>query len=119
MTVAMTTDLRARRHVITWSVRVRRPHEEEWTKARAVNLSVTGILLKAAGPYDLGENLEVEIDCFVRPEINTLVRAAGEVIRIERPRRGQPRVAIQFDNEGASIFADAPHESNPDPKSNE
>ncbi len=117
MTVTLSGQ-RARRHAITWRVRVRRPQEDGWNTARAVNLSVSGILLKATQLYLVGEHLELEIDCRVRPEINTILRAAGEVVRIDRHRRGPGRLAIHFNTDGATIFSDAsPLEGLPDARS--
>ena len=74
-------------------------HDAEWSVARAVNLSVSGILLKTARGYRLGECLEWEIDCLVRREMTTILRGIGEVVRTDR----RAFTAIRFDASGASI----------------
>jgi hypothetical protein len=89
---------RAPRYAITWQVRVRRVHDSTWDLAKGVNLSVTGALLRLNRSYRIGECLEFEIDCFVRPEIKTMLRGVGEVVRSDGT--GQHRAAIHFDIDG-------------------
>ena len=92
---------RARRHAISWGVRVRRVDEAEWNVAKAVNLSVTGILLRMPPRYRVGDCLEWEIDCLFKQDMTTILRGIGEVVR-EDNNRGE-LIAIRFDARGASI----------------
>lgn len=99
----MTRSQRARRYAITWRVRLRRINERSWSIARAVNLSVSGILLQVAQCYRVGEQIEVEIDCLIRPEIKTILRAVGQVVRVAPEAGRRSRLAIHFDVNGAVI----------------
>jgi hypothetical protein len=71
--------------------------------ARAVNLSVSGILLQMPRRHRIGERLECEIDCLVRRERKTVLRGVGEVVRNGNSRR--TLAAIHFDMNGASIVS--------------
>ena len=71
--------------------------------ARAVNLSVSGILLQMPRPHRIGERLECEIDCLVRRERRTVLRGVGEVVRNGNNRR--TLAAVHFDMNGASIVS--------------
>jgi hypothetical protein len=92
---------RAKRYAISWPVRIRRVQDSEWNIAKAVNLSVSGILLQMPRRYRIGECLEWEIDCFVKPGMKTMLHGAGEVVRNGSSRRAL--AAIHFDMNGASI----------------
>ena len=92
---------RAKRYAISWSVRIRRVEDSTWNVAKAVNLSVSGILLQMPRRYRIGECLEWEIDCLVNPGVKTMLHGAGEVVRNGSSRRAL--AAIHFDTNGASI----------------
>jgi len=94
---------RATRYAISWRVRVRRADDARWNVARAVNLSVSGILLQMPRPHRIGECLECEIDCLVRRGRKTVLRGVGEVVRNGNSRR--TLAAIHFDVNGASIVS--------------
>jgi hypothetical protein len=94
---------RATRYAISWRVRVRRVDDARWNMARAVNLSVSGILLHMPRRPRIGERLECEIDCFVRPGRKTVIRGVGEVVRNSNSRR--TLAAVHFDVDGASIVS--------------
>ena len=92
---------RAKRYAISWPVRIRRVRDSKWNVAKAVNLSVSGILLQMPRRYRIGECLEWEIDCLVNPGMKTVLRGAGKVVRNGSSRRAL--AAIHFDTNGASI----------------
>lgn len=94
---------RATRYAISWRVRVRRVDDSRWNVARAVNLSVSGILLHMPQPHRIGERLEWEIDCLVRRGRKTVLRGIGQVVRNGNSRR--TLAAIHFDVNGASIVS--------------
>jgi hypothetical protein len=93
---------RAQRYGVTWPVRVRRVNETNWHAGRSVNLSVTGILLQMARRYHVGECLELEIEFLAHPELKTIIRGVGHVVREDRTFCGG--AAIQFDVNGAPSF---------------
>jgi hypothetical protein len=65
---------------------------------------MTGILLTMARPlYRIGDVVEWEIDCIIRPGVKTILRGFGEVVR--HARGGF--IAIQFDTDGAAIVRSA------------
>jgi hypothetical protein len=94
---------RATRYAISWSVRVRRVDDSSWSVAKGVNLSVSGILVEMPRAHRIGERIECEIDCLVRPGRKTILRGVGEVVRNGNSRR--TLAAIQFDVNGASIVS--------------
>lgn len=87
---------RAQRFGVSWPVRVRRLHENDWHAGRSINLSVTGILLDTGTRYKVGERVEVEIDFQVHPNSKTIIRGAGQVVREDR-HLTTLGAAIQFD----------------------
>jgi hypothetical protein len=94
---------RATRYAVSWRVRVRRVDDSKWNVARAVNLSVSGILLQLPQRHRVGERLECEIDCRVRPEMKTMLRGVGEIVRHGKSRHAL--AAIHFDVDGASLVS--------------
>ena len=94
---------RATRYAISWRVRVRRVDDSRWTVARGINLSVSGILLHMPRPTRIGERIECEIDCLIRPGKKTVLRGVGDVVRNGNRRRTV--AAIHFDVNGASIVS--------------
>jgi hypothetical protein len=94
---------RATRYAISWGVKVRRIDDARWSMARGVNLSVSGILVHMPRAHRIGERIEGEIDCVVRPGRKTVLRGVGEVVRNGNNRR--TLAAIHFDVNGASIVS--------------
>jgi hypothetical protein len=86
---------------VDWPVRARRLDEQTWRDAQSVNLSVTGILLQAPHRFHVGERLELEIEFLVHPEMKTIVRGVGVVVREDRASSW--RAAIRFDADGVPM----------------
>ena len=89
---------RAQRYAVNWPVRVRRISGTKWHSGRSLNLSVTGILLETGRRYNIGDRVEVEIHFLAHPDMKTVIRGAGYVVRQDRLARG---AAIQFDADSA------------------
>jgi hypothetical protein len=86
---------RASRHYVKWPARVRLITESKWHTGRVLNLSVTGVLLQLERAYEIGEQVEVEIDFLAQPECKTVVTGVGHVVR---EHEGDPyTAAIHFD----------------------
>ena len=105
---------RAQRYAVNWPVRVRRLSGSRWHSGRSLNLSVTGILLETGRSYNIGDRVEVEIDFLAHPDMKTVIRGAGLVVRQERSARG---AAIHFDADSAYSMSAANLQPPPPAKS--
>lgn len=85
---------RAIRYGVNWPVRVRRVDDGAWHAGRALNLSVTGVLVQTKGRYRIGERVEVEIEFLSHPHAKTIVSGMGYIVRQNGSIPGS--AAIQF-----------------------
>jgi hypothetical protein len=83
-------------------VRVRSITGTKWHSGRSLNLSVSGILLETGRRYKIGDRVEVEIDFLAHPDMKTVIRGAGYVVRQDRAASGG--AAIQFDADSAQTI---------------
>jgi hypothetical protein len=105
---------RARRQQAAWPGRIRAKGQTKWRKARVINLSVTGVLLRVDHLFPLGECVEVEIDFLSQATSQTVVAGSGFVVRKHPPIPNS--TAVQFETE-CSIARRQGHEPAPsDPK---
>ena len=105
---------RAQRYAVNWPVRVRRLSGNRWHSGRSLNLSVTGILLETGRRYNIGDRVEVEIDFLAHPDMKTVIRGAGYVVRQDRTAHG---AAIHFDADSGYAIGATASLQNPAPKS--
>src|SRR5262245_15562735 len=78
------TPRRAKRYEVHWPARIRRNDAtSEWIDCRTVNLSVSGVLLRAQLELPIGERVEVEIDFRATVQSNEIISGTGEVVRHE------------------------------------
>ena len=89
---------RAQRYAVNWPVRIRRMTGTKWHAGRSVNLSVTGILLEVGTRYNVGDRVEVEIEFLAHPEMKTVIRGAGHVVRQVPSARGGAAIKFDVDN---------------------
>lgn len=72
---------RAQRYHVSWPARVRRGNEGEWHPCRTVNLSVSGVLLRTHREFEIGEQVEVEIEFLATVKAKSIIAGAGQVVR--------------------------------------
>ena len=99
--MAQTEVQRACRHDVDWPARVRRTDDTGWHVGQAVNLSVTGVLLRTEQPYQIGERVEVEIDFLseldATPEAKTVVAGIGLIVRTDNRIPGYAAVHFMLE----------------------
>ncbi len=74
---------RAQRYQVSWPARVRRSERDEWHPCRTVNLSVSGVLLRTHRDFEIGEQVEVEIEFLATVTSKSIIAGAGQVVRRE------------------------------------
>lgn len=75
---------RAQRYGVSWPVRIRRVEgDEPWHTCRTVNMSVSGALLRTYRQFQVGEDVEVEIEFLTGARSTSIVSGVGKVVREE------------------------------------
>jgi PilZ domain len=87
---------RGRRFPVAWPLQYRSLGAEAWLPARTVNMSISGVLFRAAQPSVLAEDLELRI-VMEAPDIDlpaTFIEMNGRVVRRDPTLEGA--VAVEF-----------------------
>src|SRR3989442_134442 len=93
----MVPERRGRRFPVTWPLQYRRPGSAAWLPARAVNMSISGVLFRATQPPAPAEDLELRILMDApagRGVPATVIEVGGRVVRRESSLDGA--VAVEF-----------------------
>jgi hypothetical protein len=84
-------------------VRFRAAGQDEWVEGVTCNISRTGILIQTAAK--LPSETPIEIAFMLRRKGDTPMQVNAEVVRVEEPTNGIPRIAARFAAQmGLEIF---------------
>jgi PilZ domain len=93
----MVPERRGRRFPVTWPLQYRRLGATTWLPARAVNMSISGVLFRTVEPPAPADDLELRI-VMEGPADRTLpatvVEVSGRVVRLDPRLEGA--VAVEF-----------------------
>jgi hypothetical protein len=101
--IGLSDSARAVRTNLSAPVRFRAAGEEEWQEGVTCNISRSGILFQSNAR--LPAEAPIEITFMLRRKGDTPVQVHAQVVRIEEPDNGIPRIAARFAAEmGLEVF---------------
>ena len=101
--IGFSDSARAARTSLSAPVRLRATGEDEWIEGTTCNISRSGILIEATSK--LPTETPIEITFMLRRKGDTPLQVNAEVVRVEEPNGGMPRIAARFAAQmGLEIF---------------
>ena len=101
--IGFSDSARAARSTLSAPVKVRAANQDEWIEGVTCNISRTGILIETNSK--LPADTPIEITFMLRRKGDTPVQIQAEVVRVEEPTGGMPRIAARFAAQmGLEIF---------------
>ena len=101
--IGFSDSARAARTPLSAPVKVRASDRDEWIEGVTCNISRTGILIQTNSK--LPADTPIEITFMLRRKGDTPLQIHAEVVRVEEPTEGMPRIAARFAAQmGLDIF---------------
>ena len=101
--IGFSDSARAVRTSLSAPVRLRVAGDEEWIEGTTCNISRSGILIQTNSK--LPTDTPIEITFMLRRKGDTPLQVNAEVVRVEEPTGGMPRIAARFAAQmGLEIF---------------
>jgi hypothetical protein len=101
--IGFSDSARAARTPLTAPVKLRATNQQEWIEGVTCNISRTGILIETNSK--LPADTPIEITFMLRRKTDTPLQIQAEVVRVEEPTGGVPRIAARFAAQmGLEIF---------------
>ena len=101
--IGFSDSARAVRTSLSAPVRLRVAGDEEWIEGTTCNISRSGILIQTNSK--LPTDTPIEITFMLRRKGDTPLQVNAEVVRVEAPTGGMPRIAARFAAQmGLEIF---------------
>ncbi len=101
--IGFSDSARAARTPLSAPVKLRAANQDEWVEGVTCNISRTGILIQTNSK--LPADTPIEITFMLRRKGDTPIQIQAEVVRVEEPREGMPRIAARFAAQmGLEIF---------------
>ena len=101
--IGFSDSARAARTPLSAPVKLRAADSDEWIEGVTCNISRSGILIETNSKLPL--DTPIEITFMLRRKGDTPMQVQAEVVRVEEPTGGMPRIAARFAAQmGLEIF---------------